>query len=210
MTQPAKDKIEMSCACGKLRGHGLNITPKTGRHLVCMCKDCQAFARYLGRDGDILDQNGGTEIFQITPSQIRLETGLEHLAVTRLGPKGAMRWYASCCNTPIANTTPSAGFPFAGVFCKFINPREDAVRDAALGPINDRFYARDGYGNLPEDAQNTISIAGILKTILWIGRNKLAGRASPSPFFQDDKSPVCEPTILTKEERAKFTLTPAT
>ena len=123
------DKIEMACDCGALRGHGIDLNPGTGRHLICMCKDCQAFARFLGRE-EILDQNGGTEIFQITPAQIRLEAGLDHLAAMRLGPKGAVRWYASCCNTPIANTTHMPGIPFAGVFCTFIKPRGTGSRDA--------------------------------------------------------------------------------
>jgi len=203
MPKPAK--IEMSCTCGKLRGHGLNISPATGRHLVCMCKDCQAYAQFLGRAEDILDENGGSEIFQIAPSQIRLETGLEHLQVVRLSPKGTLRWYAGCCNSPIANTTATPALPFAGVFCDFIKPRDPMTLKAALGPVKQRYFARDGYGKIPDGTQHKISTVSIAQTLVWLAVNKLRGKAKPSPFFKDDKNPVVTPTILSKEERERFT-----
>lgn len=199
-------KIEMACNCGKLRGHGLNISSKTGRHVVCMCDDCQAFAHFLGQPQDILDCNGGSEIFQISPSQIRLVEGLDHLACMRLSPKGPLRWYASCCNTPVANTAPSPALPFAGVFCAFIKPRAASGRDAVLGPVKMRFFGSHGYGNIPPGTQKKFSAATIIRTIFWLIGHKIRGNGKPTPFFTDHKSPVSEPIVLTKQERAQLAI----
>ena len=205
MPNPTDTKIELACDCGKLRGHALNISPRTGNHIICMCKDCQAFARFLERQDTILNANGGTEIFQITPSQIKLETGLEHLSAMRLSPKGTIRWYASCCNTPIANTTPSSAIPFAGVFSNFIKTRDGQSKERALGPVKTQFFARDGYGNIPPEAQHKITPGHILKTLAGLIRDKIKGKNKPSPFFNPDKSMVTEPTILSKDQRDQFT-----
>jgi len=161
-------KVEMACACGKLRGHGVNISPKTGRHLVCMCKDCQAYTRFLGRSDELLNENGGSEIFQITPAQIKLESGLEHLACMRLSPKGTLRWYASCCNTPIANTLPSPALPFAGISCTFIAPQDPHSKETALGPIRQRIFGSEGYGKMPAGTKDKVSVMDIVQTIFWI------------------------------------------
>ena len=64
------NQVNLSCECGEVKGIAHNITPKTGNHIVCMCIDCQTFAHYLGKEEDILDEYGGSHIFQVTPSQI--------------------------------------------------------------------------------------------------------------------------------------------
>ena len=65
--------------------------------------------------GELMDEWGGSEVFQTTPARIEFTQGADQLACMRLSPKGLMRWYARCCNTPIANTLPSPGMAFAGI-----------------------------------------------------------------------------------------------
>ena len=50
----------LRCQCGAIRGH-VALPAKTVR-AICYCRDCQAFARYLARAGDVLDEHGGTDI----------------------------------------------------------------------------------------------------------------------------------------------------
>src|SRR5687767_6325224 len=50
----------LRCQCGAIRGY-VALPAKTVR-AICYCRDCQAFARYLERAGDILDEHGGTDI----------------------------------------------------------------------------------------------------------------------------------------------------
>ncbi|MEO6598333.1 MAG: DUF6151 family protein, partial [Polyangiaceae bacterium] len=63
--------IPLRCDCGKLAGVALGVAPSSGCRVVCYCNDCQAFARFLARPG-ITDEWGGTDIFQIAPSRVRL------------------------------------------------------------------------------------------------------------------------------------------
>jgi Family of unknown function (DUF6151) len=95
----------ISCHCGKLKGT-LNRNQEVNR-CVCYCADCQAFARFLKREHDILDEMGGTSIIQTIPANVTFTEGTEHLTCMRLTTNGLLRWYAACCNTPIGNTPPT-------------------------------------------------------------------------------------------------------
>ena len=46
--------VPLRCECGKIRGLAEGVAQSEGTRCVCYCGDCQAFARFLGRDG-ILD-----------------------------------------------------------------------------------------------------------------------------------------------------------
>jgi hypothetical protein len=59
-----KAHLPLGCRCGHVRGVANDVTPNSGFRFICYCWDCQAFARFLGRP-DVLDQAGGTDIFQM-------------------------------------------------------------------------------------------------------------------------------------------------
>lgn len=86
---------QLSCMCGKVKG-AVAVSAPTN-HVVCYCRDCQAFARFLGQEA-ILDRHGGTEIVQTNASKVTLSEGMEHLAAIRLTNKGLLRYYAGGCN----------------------------------------------------------------------------------------------------------------
>src|SRR5271170_7107234 len=111
--------VPLRCRCGAVRGVMTDVSPVTGNRVICHCNDCQAFARFLGQDG-VLDARGGTDIFQVAPSQIRVTEGADHLVCVRLSEKGLFRWYAGCCKTPIGNMA-GARFPFIGVVGAFMD-----------------------------------------------------------------------------------------
>jgi len=48
--------------------------------------------------------DAGVALYQTRPDCVHIDDGAEHLACLRLSPKGLLRWYASCCDTPLANT----------------------------------------------------------------------------------------------------------
>ena len=85
-----------SCQCQKLQG--VVLEGGTCSRVLCYCKDCQAFARYLRRQSAMLNDQGGTHIVQVAAHRVRFTRGMEHLAVVRLSPRGLLRWYASCCD----------------------------------------------------------------------------------------------------------------
>jgi len=119
---PAPIAIPIRCSCGALTGQVERTPGDDGRRLVCYCDDCQAFARFLGRADEILDEHGGSDIFQTAPARVTLTGGEQHLACMRLGPKGLLRFYASCCRTPIGNMLPNPQFPFVGLVLLFALP----------------------------------------------------------------------------------------
>ena len=104
---------QLRCRCGAIQG---TVDP---RHVygraVCYCTDCQAFARYLGSQDEILNSQGGTEIVAILPAAVHFTAGLDKLACMSLSDKGLLRWYASCCRTPIGNTPRDRKTPYVGL-----------------------------------------------------------------------------------------------
>src|SRR5450432_3257521 len=106
-------KHPLQCRCGTLRG--LVDEPQSANRVVCYCKDCQAFAHFLGRDSEILDELGGSEVIQTLPKNVTFTQGVESLACIRLTEKGLLRWYAKCCNTPVGNTLGAYKMSFIGL-----------------------------------------------------------------------------------------------
>lgn len=180
-----KSDLILKCGCGALSGVAKDVSPSTGNHIACLCNDCQTYARHLKRGKDVLDEDGGTQIFQLTPAQLKLTRGLENLRCLRLTEKGLLRWYASCCNTPVANTVASAKVPFAGVPTIFISTGGES-----LGPILGRVNGKD----------KPLPIGLILRSIRIIGSAWLKGKHKPSPFFDADGKPIVLPYVLSPEE----------
>jgi hypothetical protein len=183
--------------CGQIQGIATAIHPKTGTRVICYCDDCQSFAHYLGRGQDILNQWGGTDIYQLAPSQITITQGQEHLQSLRLRPKGLLRWYAACCQTPLANTV-SAAFPLIGLIHGFIPATPE--RESALGPvmaIAHKQYAtsRIPASHLPPLSARRYLVKIMMKMTLW----KLSGKGRPSPFFDHSGQPIVAPEIVVKE-----------
>lgn len=79
---PYANALPLQCRCGRMRGLASHVTPSTGFRFMCDCKDCQAFARSLGR-ADLLDPAGGTDIFQMPPARLMLTAGMGALLCQR-------------------------------------------------------------------------------------------------------------------------------
>ena len=187
-------KINLRCSCGKVNGVALDITPDNGTRVVCCCNDCQAFANHLKHDAAILDEFGGTEIFQTSQAQVRIDKGSEHLRCLRLSSKGMVRWYAGCCNTPIGNTM-NANFPFIGLIHNFLTIKGQP--DNVLGPVRAYVQTKHALGNptYPHSAKG-FPLGVTLRVVQKMAQWKMKGMSKPSAFFDDDGQPVVEPTIL--------------
>ena len=186
--------VPLKCRCGEVRGIAKNISPDTGNHIVCYCTDCQAFASYLGGEKDILDEFGGTDIFQtMTPSQVVITEGKEQLRCMRLKEKGLYRWYTECCKTPVGNMM-SPAMPLIGLVHSFMD--DAGVRDKNLGPVI--FYAFGKFAiKLPPDDKNDkgFPLGVMMRTIFRMLMARVRGQHKPNPFFDDEGKPVSEPFI---------------
>ena len=136
-------KHPLRCNCGKLQGTVKHT--KAINRCMCYCADCQAFARFLKREHEILDAVGGTSIIQTIPKQVTFLEGTENLACIRLTETGLLRWYAACCTTPIGNTPPNFKLPFIGLIhnCLDVAP---ASFDEVFGPIRMRVSTQSAIG----------------------------------------------------------------
>jgi hypothetical protein len=196
--------VPLRCRCGAVRGSAANISPRTGNRVVCYCKDCQAFARFLERD-DVVDRLGGTDIFQVAPSQVRIAEGADELRCMRLSEKGLVRWYTGCCRTPIGNTV-GGGFPFVGLIGSFIDVGDGSARDAVLGKPLGYIFGSAARGGCPPGAHAKASIGVLLRIARLVIGWWVRGAGFPSPFFdKETKASRVVPRVLSVAERAALT-----
>jgi len=185
--------VPLKCHCGEVRGVAKNISPDSGNHIVCYCNDCQAFARYLDGDAYILDEFGGSDIFQITPAQVEISKGNDQLRCIRLREKGLYRWYTECCKTPVGNMM-SAGIPFIGVVHNFMD--DDGVRDKNLGPVLFYAFGKSATKTPPDDKNDKgFPFRIMFRAISKILIAKIRGQYKPNAFFDDSGNPVSVPNI---------------
>ncbi len=204
------NSVELKCQFGSLLGSIENVstvrgrrTADGGRRTVCMCVDCQAYAHYLGQAAHVLDENCGTDVLPVAPANLKITQSTEHLKSMTLSEKGMLRWYAGCCDRPIANTAPMAKLPFAGVIDAIIDLDGTlGLRDEVLGPIGARVQAKSGIGKTPEDSFPKGSMKLIFQTIGFLLPGLVKRQHAPSPFFSSQTgAPSVTPIILTAAER---------
>jgi hypothetical protein len=122
----------LQCRCGVVQG--TVSRPEIANRMVCYCRDCQAFAHFLGRAADILDEDGGSDVVQTPPANVVFTAGVDSLACMRLTERGLLRWYASCCNTPIGNTPPDFRMSFVGLVSTCLQSPTRSIEDS-FGPV---------------------------------------------------------------------------
>jgi len=186
--------LKLSCRCGTVQGVAHNVSPSDGTRLVCYCDDCQAFARQLGSEDQTLNAYYGSDIYQLTPSQLEISSGEASIACLHLRAKGLFRWYASCCDTPIGNTM-NAKVPFIGVIHTFIT--SDQNKDMLLGPVLGAVHTQYAKAPLPPELQGAKSHRAMVmrimgKLLLW----KIKGMGRPNPFFSADGHPIVQPKVV--------------
>ncbi len=195
--------LPIRCTCGTLCGVARGVSASRGNRVVCYCGDCQSFAHFLGRAGEILDARGGTDIFQTSPARVEITQGRERLACMRLTPKGLLRWYASCCSTPIGNTLITRALPFVGLIQMYADSGPaKRERDESLGPI--RAHVNTGAAK-PDARGHKVRTSGALPSILRFARltlqARLRGDQKRSPFFDAGSgAPSVAPRVLTADE----------
>jgi hypothetical protein len=196
MTHPLR------CRCGTVQGHVTEPQRVTARG-VCYCKDCQAYAHFLGRAEDVLDVHGGTDVIAIHPQHVVLTQGLDALACMALSPRGLLRWYASCCRTPIGNTSRNAKTAYVGLVHTSLDGAGVPI-ERSFGPVTMRLNADSASSPVPERSRGALhSMARLVGTLLGA---RLNGSYKRSPFFDAASGmPVRAPHVLTKAEREQVT-----
>ena len=184
--------VPFSCTCGKLQGHITKRGVSTGTHVVCFCHDCRAAQLYFGQPDPA---PGPVEILQMTPEDIVIDQGAEHLAAMQLSPRGMLRWYADCCNAPLLTTPGSPRLPFGGFIVKRL------ADPTPLGPVTTRGFV-PAPGGKQKHQKLRYAVIGLLKRTV---ASRLSGRWKKSIFFDSETDlPTVTPTVLNKSERAEL------
>jgi hypothetical protein len=190
----------LQCRCGTVKGY-LSHTTAVNR-CVCYCRDCQAFAHFLGKADEILDAQGGTDVVQTRPANLTFTHGQDALACMRLTPKGLLRWYAACCNTPIGNTVANYRMPFVGLVHSCLESTGPSL-DQSFGPVRARVNTKSAKGEVPSGSGGMMS--AILPFIALVARPLIDGSYKRTPFFSADTgAPIVTPKVISRGERERL------
>lgn len=189
----------LRCRCGTLTGYVSH--PERVSRGVCYCKDCQAFAHFLGTTGDVLDEMGGTDVVATLPKYVTFTHGVEALACMSLTEHGMLRWYASCCRTPIGNTPRDFKVSHVGLVHTCLQDPPKTL-ESSFGPVRMRVNTTHAKGKPKSMPLSTI--ASVLRFMGSLARARLNGDYKRTPFFSPDSGiPVVPPTVLTSNERER-------
>lgn len=184
--------MKFSCRCGNLRGEIERPEELRGLRIICMCKDCQKYAHTLGNTENILDKNGGLEVVPVFPKLLKISSGNDYLKSLKLTAETkTFRWYASCCNSPLANSL-SGKEGYIGLITQRLSPKDRE----SLGPVFARANGESGIPPIPEGTSKKFPVKWIFVTIYLIARGYLKGWKKPHPFFDENNKPFAEPEII--------------
>lgn len=188
----------LRCRCGMVRG-SVSHPDKVNRG-VCYCRDCQAYAHVLGSNG-ILDELGGTDVVATLPQYVAFAQGMDSLACMSLTETGLLRWYASCCNTPIGITQRDYKVSFVGLVHSCLE-HSPTTLDEAFGPVRMRVNTQHAKGKPKPMILSTItSVSRFFASVI---RARLDGSYKRTPFFDPLLgTPVVPPRVLSPSERVR-------
>ncbi len=120
----------------------------------------------------------------------------------RLKPKGIVRWYSSCCRTPIGNTLATPKLPFVGLVHRCIRTDSDDARERALGPVRGGVHGRFAKGDRTAvDAHDKAPLSLLLRFMGLMLGARLRGEHRKNPLFDPGTGAlVVAPKVLTREE----------
>jgi hypothetical protein len=190
----------IQCRCGTLKGH---VSPLQGANrCVCYCRDCQAFAHFLGRADEILDASGGTDVIQTRAANVVFIEGKEALACMRLTPNGLLRWYSMCCNTPVGNTLANSKVSFVGLVHNCLEGTGQTLDDS-FGPVQAYVNTQSAKGGAKSSSLALVAV--ILRFMAIVLGSRLDGSYKRSPFFAADTgAPIVTPKVLSPGEREQL------
>ncbi len=168
----------LQCRCGTIKGYV--VRPGMANRAVCYCKDCQAFAHFLKRADTVLDEHGGTAVVATLPKHVHFTQGLEALTSMSLSDHGVLRWYASCCNTPIGNTPRDFKTPYVGLIESCLESNSPSLQKS-FGPVRMVLNTKSAKGRVKSTpVSNFLAMLGLMKSVIG---TRLNGTYKRNPFF---------------------------
>ena len=163
--------IRFSCKCGTVHGRLTDVGPRPdqGTRIVCHCADCRGAAHWIDPTRDLARP---MPYYQTTPDRLVIAAGGDRLAAMSWRNPKFLRWYASCCGTPLFNTPATPGVPFVSVYL-------EALEDPApLGPVRGEAFVPDPKGGKPTHRGAPVFVWGLIRRSLPA---RLSGRWKAIP-----------------------------
>lgn len=181
------ETLGFACTCGRLRGQITDVSSSAYTNIICHCADCRSAYTHLG-----LADPEKVGLLQTTQDRVKITQGGENLRVFRLSAKGGLRWYATCCDTPLFFT------PLKGRLVH-VSVNTDRLDDpSAVGKV-----IAEGFIPGPGGKTSNKGLGRMVGRIVTrMAAKNLSGEWRDTPFFDDDGAPVRDPKVLTREERA--------
>jgi hypothetical protein len=120
-----------------------------------------------------------------------------------LSDHGLLRWYASCCNTPIGNTPRDFKTSYVGLIHSCLAKRAPSLEDS-FGPVRMVLQTKSAKGQVKSTPMsNFVTLLKIMKSVI---ATRISGNYRRNPFFVEDSgAPIKQPRVLTKAERTRVT-----
>ncbi len=112
---------------------------------------------------------------------------------------GLLRWYARCCNTPVANTLRQPWIAYASVVHSCLEGGQ-AAREATFGSRCVAVNTRSALGAVDESKAATLAL--MARVAFAVAAARLSGAWRHSPFMRDG-APVRVPVILADDARER-------
>ena len=151
--------------------------------LACHCTFCRRFVTDMVAT-ETMDAAGGIRYLHITQDQIIITKGREHLGLVTYSSKGALRWYATCCNTPFCNTLRNWRLPYTTITAHWVRPEQ-------TGPVGYAAFQKSAISTPMLTSQAPIAtMAKVLARTCW---GRIRGAYKNTPFFDVGGQPVAQP-----------------
>lgn len=187
--------IALRCRCGKVQGE---VDPERAyARGTCYCKDCQAYARFLG-EPELVDSKGGTDVVPMSPDGVRITIGVENVTCMSLSERGVLRWYTSCCRTPLGNTPRDPKVAYVGMATACFDAAPEAI-DGAYG-ARDHVVLNAGSATGKVRATPLAFLFGGLRILRGIVAGRIR-RQLPTLFFDSEGHPIRAPQVLDAAQR---------
>lgn len=187
------------CKCGTLQGYVSRPEERINRG-ICYCRDCRDYAHVLGKAAEVLDSSGGTEVVAVSPRNVVFTHGVEKLACLSLSEKGLLRWYASCCSTPIGNTPRNFKVSFAGLVHNCLEQSDQTIAQS-FGPVT--MWVNTHGATSEVSARFGSTFRAIMRVMKVLLQSRFDGSYKATPFFAAESgTAVRVPRVVSVAERA--------
>lgn len=187
--------VGFRCGCGTVQGTLKNAGPglAQGTRAECFCNSCRSAELHLGQPDP---RPGAVQVYHTLPQNIEITAGSAEIVNFRFNAKGAVRWYAACCRTPLFVTAATRRFPFVSMsVARVTDPK-------GLGPVTAQAFVakpngKTGHSGVPR------FVGG---TLLRMTGAYLTGGWRRNPLFAPDGAPRAPFNILTADQKARLPL----